>query len=79
MLLLVSNKTHTYAHMRARTHTRMHARTHARMHTHTSHVLVNTHALNVSCIRHFQELSVNQGKCSKIDLVNTKDFLFCLV
>ena len=71
MLLLVSNKTHTYAHMRARTHTRMHARTHARMHTHTSHVLVNTHALNVSCIRNFQELLVNQG-------VNVQEFICTL-
>ena len=59
-LLLVSNKTHT--------HTCMHD---ARAHTHTPHVLVNTHALNVTCIRHFQELSINQD-------VNVQEFIWIL-
>ena len=52
------------------------AHTCTRTHTHTPHVLVNTHALNVSRIHNFQELSVNQGVNVKEFLHTTKDFIF---
>ena len=76
MLLLVSNKTHTHARAHACMQARTRARARTHTHTHTSHVLVNTHILNVSCIRLFQELSVNEGVRSRIYLINTILFLF---
>ena len=74
ILLLVNNKTHARMHARTHTHTLSGSFSLTHTHTqHTPHVLMDAHTLAhmLSCVDHFQELSVNQG-------VNVEEFVWSI-